>query len=206
MKQKYRSFKSIIIPNKKLNIFVVTMFVLGLTTGSIYASIINYNAKLEVINKVKTFITNINNNSLNSITVLKNSLNINLIYTILIIILGLTIIGIILNIILLYLKGFILGFTLSSFIITYKYPGIILSCLYLIFGSLINIISIILITIYSINTSFYLIKLIIKNNNQNKRVFKNYLIIAVICILISIISSLTETYILPAMIKLIINF
>ena len=205
LKNKYRNLKSIIIPNKKLNIFIISILVLGLITGSLFASMINNNDKIQVINKVKEFITNINNNSLNSLTVLKNTININLIYILLIIILGLTIIGIFISIIILYLKGFILGFTLSSFIITYKYRGLILSALYLIFGELLNIIIIILITIYSIKTSTYLIKLILKNNNYNKNIFRDFLIISIICIVLSIISSLIETFILPVLIKLVIK-
>ena len=205
LKNKYRNLKSIIIPNKKLNIFIISILVLGLITGSLFASMINNNDKIQVINKVKEFITNINNNSLNSLTVLKNTININLIYILLIIILGLTIIGIFISIIILYLKGFILGFTLSSFIITYKYRGLILSALYLIFGELLNIIIIILITIYSIKTSTYLIKLILKNNNYNKNIFRDFLIISIICIVLSIISSLIETFILPGLIKLVIK-
>ena len=109
LKNKYRNLKSIIIPNKKLNIFIISILVLGLITGSLFASMINNNDKIQVINKVKEFITNINNNSLNSLTVLKNTININLIYILLIIILGLTIIGIFISIIILYLKGFILN-------------------------------------------------------------------------------------------------
>ena len=46
-------------------------------------------------------------------------------------ILGMTIIGVLFNIFILYLKGFIFGFSLSAFIITYSYKGIILSILYI---------------------------------------------------------------------------
>ena len=46
LKNKYRNLKSIIIPNKKLNIFIISILVLGLITGSLFASMINNNDKI----------------------------------------------------------------------------------------------------------------------------------------------------------------
>ena len=106
----------------------------------------------------------------------------------------------------LFIKSFIIGFSLSSFIITYKYKGIILSTLYLIFGQLLNIVTIIILTIYSILFTKKLLDTIFKNNNKDmKKTLKNYLIILLIAIIISTISSLCESFLLPPLIKLIIK-
>ena len=207
MIKKYRNIKSIILPNKKINIFVICILFLGLIAGSVFASIINYNDKTMVVEKIKLFIENINNNSVNSILAFKNSISINLLYVAIIWLLGIALIGIIFSVIFLFIKSFIFGFSIASFIIAYSFKGILLSFLYLIFGQLLNIIVILILTIYSTMFSYNLILLIFKNNNSIniKRFLKNYLLILGIIIPISIISSLSEAFILPSFLKLIIK-
>ena len=118
-----------------------------------------------------------------------------------------TIIGIVINIFLLYLKGFIFGFSLSAFILTYNYKGIILSILYTIFGQLLNLIVVMILTIYSIMFTSNFIKQIIKSkqNINIPKYFKNYSLIFLITIIISLISSISETFIFPTLIKIIIK-
>ena len=204
--KKYHNIKSIILPSKKINIFAICILFIGITFGAIFANIIGMNDRILVIDKIKLFISNINTNSLNSILVLKNTAIINLIYIILIWLLGLSLVGIILNIGLLFIKSFIFGFSIAAFIITYSYKGIILSLLYLIFGELINVFIISVLTIYSIMLSYQLFLMILKNNNVNiRKLIKNYILILIFSIIISIISSLSLSLLLPALIKLIIR-
>ena len=207
MIKKYNNIKNIILPNKKINIFVISILFLGLITGALFSNMINTNDKTLVIEKIQLFINNINTNELNNIIAFKNSLITNTIYIAIIWILGMTLIGIIFNILILFIKSFIFGFTIASFIITYSYKGIILSTLYLLFGQLLNIIILIIITIYSIMFTSKLIKQILNNkeNNNLLKFLKNYIIILITSLTISIISSLSEAFLLPTLIKLIIK-
>ncbi len=206
MMNKINSIKRIIFPNKKINIFVLCMLLFGVVAGAIFVNIIGLNDKNLVLDKIKLFIDNINKGSLDSIKLLKNSLSINFIYVLIIWVLGLTMVGLVFNILLLFLKGFIFSFSIGSFILTYGYKGIILSFIYLIFGQLLNIIVIITITIYSIMFGFELLKVIFKDNNGLiKKNIKNYLIIIAISIVLCIISALCEAFILPSLIKLVIK-
>lgn len=207
MLKKYRSIKSILFPSKKLNIFILSIIILGITLGSIFSTIITQNDQNLIIEKIKLFITNINNNSLNTIISFKNSISINLIYIFIIWILGMTLIGIPINTFLLFIKNFILGFSLSSFILTYNYKGIILSSIYLIFGEILTIIILSILTIYSIIFSSKLLKHIFKNNTPSEipKYLKNYSLIFVISIILSLISSISESFLVPTLIKLIIN-
>ena len=207
MIKKYSNIKSIILPNKKTNIFVMCILFLGVITGAVFSGIIGLNDKTLVIDKIHLFIDNINNNSINSILAFKNSISINLIYVFIIWFLGMAILGIVFNVLILFIKGFVFGFSIAAFIITYSYKGIIISFLYLLFGQLLNIVVLLVLTIYSIMFSYQLISLIFKNNNNfNTRKFlKNYAIILVFSIIMSIISSLSEAFLLPSLIKLIIK-
>lgn len=207
MLKKYRSIKSILFPSKKLNIFILSIIILGIILGSIFSTIITQNDQNLVIEKIKLFITNISDNSLNTITSFKNSISINLIYIIIIWILGMTLIGIPINTFLLFIKNFILGFSLSSFILTYSYKGLILSSIYLIFGELLTIITLSILTTYSIIFSSKLLKHIFKSNTPNEipKYLKNYSLIFVISIILCLVSSISESFLVPTLVKLIIK-
>ena len=207
MIKKFNNIKSIIFPSKKINYTVIAILLLGVISGSIFSTIIDLNDQKLVTDKIQLFITNINTQSINSILAFKNSIITNLLYSSIIWILGMTIIGVLFNIFILYLKGFIFGFSLSSFIITYNYKGIILSVLYTIFGQLLNIIVIMILTIYSIMFTYNLLKQIIKSkqNITIQKNFKNYTLIFLITILISLTSSISEAFLFPTLIKIIIK-
>ena len=207
MINKYTRIKNIIFPSKKINFTVITILFLGVISGAIFSNTIDLNDKKLVIDKIQLFTSNINTQSINTIESFKNSILTNLTYSIIIWILGMTIIGIIINIFLLYLKGFIFGFTLSAFILTYSYKGIILSVLYTLFGQLLNLIVIIILSIYSIMFTYNFIKQIIKSkyNLNIPKYFKNYSLIFLITIIISLISSVSESFIFPTLIKIIIK-
>ena len=206
MINKYNNIINIIFPSKKINIFVITILFLGVISGAIFSNIIDLNDKKIVLDKIQIFISNIDNQSINSIIAFKNSIITNLTYSTIIWILGMTIIGIIINIFLLYLKGFIFGFSLSAFILTYSYKGIILSILYTLFGQLLNLIVIMILTIYSIMFTVNYIKQIRSKQNLNlPKFFKNYTLIFVITLIITLISSISEAFLFPTLIKIIIK-
>ena len=204
---KLNKIKSIIFPSKKINFFVITIVFLGVISGAIFSTIIDLNDKKLVIDKIELFISNINSQNINSLLAFKNSIATNLSYSLIIWILGMTIIGIIFNIFLLYIKGFIFGFSLSAFIITYSYKGIILSVLYTLFGQLLNLVVIMILSIYGIMFTINLLKQITKSkHNLNiPKFFKNYALIFLITIIISLISSISEAFLFPALVKIIIK-
>lgn len=207
MINKFNKIKSIIFPSKKINFFIITVLFLGVISGAIFMNIIDLNDRKLVIEKIQLFISNIDKQNINSLLVFKNSILTNLSYSLIIFILGLTVVGVIINIFLLYIKGFIFGFSLASFIVTYEYKGILLSILYTLFGQLLNIIVISILSIYGFMFTINLFKQIIKNKHNINifRFFKNYLLIFSITIILSLISSLCEAFIFPTFVKIIIK-
>ena len=107
MKNKFNNISSTIFPNTKINIFVIIILFLGITSGAIFSNIIELNDRKLVLDKIQTLISNIDNQSINSLIAFKNSIITNLSYSLIIWILGLTIIGILINIFLLYYYKFI---------------------------------------------------------------------------------------------------
>ncbi len=207
MNKKLNSGLALILPNKKLNLFVIFIVVLGIISGSLFLMVLNENDKSEVINEISTFMANINTNNINNLNSFKNSLIEGMILIILSWILGMSIIGVIFNIFFIYMKSFTIGFSISSFILVYKYKGILSSLIYVIPSQLINILIILILGVYTLLFSKYLFKMIfLKDKTVNLgKFFKKYVLVFGICIILCVISSLCEAYLLPSLLKVIIK-
>ncbi len=195
----------IILPSKKINFFVVTVLVLGLISGSIFLITLNSTDKAKTILQIQTFFNNISKNNINNGQALRNSLIINYTFIGVIWILGLTIIGVLFNIFLNYIKGFIIGFSISSIIATYKTKGLLAALLYVFPSQVFNVIIISVLTIYSIMFSSNLLKVVTSKKNNNKLMLKKYTVILIFSIILSFISSLAEVYLFPNILKIIIS-
>ena len=207
MNKKLNRGLALILPNKKVNLFVIFIVILGIISGSLFLMVLNDNDKSEVINEISTFMTNINTNNINNLNSFKNSLIEGMILIILSWILGMSIIGVIFNIFFIYMKSFIIGFSISSFILVYKYKGILSSLIYVIPSQLINILIILILGVYTLLFSKYLFKMIfLKDKTVNLgKFFKKYVLVFGICILLCLVSSLCEAYLLPSLLKVMIK-
>ena len=207
MNKKLNSGLALILPNKKVNLFVIFIVILGIISGSLFLMVLNENDKSEVINEISTFMANINTNNINNLNSFKNSLIEGMILIILSWILGMSIIGVIFNIFFIYMKSFTIGFSISSFILVYKYKGILSSLVYTIPSQLINILIILILGVYTLLFSKYLFKMIfLKGKTVNLgKFFKKYVLVFGICIILCVISSLCEAYLLPSLLKVMIK-
>ena len=207
MNKKLNSGLALILPNKKVNLFVIFIVILGIISGSLFLMVLNDNDKSEVINEISTFMTNINTNNINNLNSFKNSLIEGMILIILSWILGMSIIGVIFNIFFIYMKSFTIGFSISSFILVYKYKGILSSLVYTIPSQLINILIILILGVYTLLFSMSLFKMIfLKDKTVNLgKFFKKYVLVFGICIILCVISALCEAYLLPSLLKVMIK-
>ena len=206
MNKKRTKLSDIILPNKKINFFVIIILTLGIISGSIFLITLNSTDKSNTILQIQSFFSNISNNSINNGQAMRNSLIINYVFIGVIWVLGLSIIGVLFNIFLTYIKGFIVGFSVSSIIVTYGYKGILASLLYVFPCQVFNVMVIGVLTIYSIMFSGNLLKIIVSKKNTNNRIiFKRYVVILVFSIIISFISSVLEVYLFPNLLKIIIS-
>lgn len=207
MKNRFSKIFSILFPGKKTNLFVLLVVILGIISGSIFLIVLKDSDKELIINKIKTFIDNINSNNINNLDAFKNAIIENGIYILLIWLLGFSVIGIIFNVFLIYLKGFITGFSISSLILVYRYKGILASLLYVFPSVIINLFVTTILGIYSFTFTILLIKSIFNKSNSIliKNYIKKYFLIFIFSIILIIISSLAEAFIFPSLIKVIIK-
>lgn len=206
MKNRIEQAFKYLFPYKKINFFIICLFLLGIIAGSIFINIININDKNEVILQINSFIQNINNNSLNFSLCFKNCFLFNFCLLTIEFIFGMTLILPFINVLLLFFYSFIIGFNLASFILTFGIKGIVLSTFYISIGKVLNLLTIFIITIYSIIFSLRLWEFVFKNKNINvKKNFKAYIIIYFTLIIICFISSILEIFLFPNAIRVVIK-
>ena len=206
MNMKKTKLSDIILPSKKINYFVVTILLFGVISGSIFLVILDSGDKSGTVLQIQTFISNLSNNKVDGGLALRSSLIINYIFVGLIWGLGLSIIGIIFNIFLTYIKGFVVGFSVASIFATYNYKGILMALLYLFPHQILNVIVVCVLTIYSIMFYLNLLEIIVtKKVKKNYNMLKRYVVILLFSIIISFISSILEVYLFPNLLKIIID-
>ena len=192
--------------DKKYVLFSIIIVVLGLITGSLFIVILNKTDKTLVIEYIQKFIEDIKNNNFNFIDTLKNTIIINYLLVIIITILGFTFFLSFSNILILFYKAFVIGFSLSSFILTYKIKGILLSIVYIFPHLIINILLISILTAYMLKLSHNMIKYIINKKELNMRTYFNkYLYILILFIILFTITSLYESFVVPHILKWLTN-
>ena len=197
---------NIVFPNKGINLFVYSIVIFGVISGSLFLILSSETDKTTVIEQITTFFSNVGSNAMNSGLAFKNSLIINYIFVFVIWIFGFSIIGIIINIFLAYFKGFLVGVAISSIFLTYSYKGFIAGILYILSSQLLNIIVVSIISIYSIMFTKHLFRVITsKNAISSRKILKKYSIILLFCIIVSLISSVMEVYLFPNLLKLVIS-
>ena len=192
--------------DKRYVLFCLVLVIVGIIAGSLFIIILNNSDKSLVIEYIESFIDNIKNNDFNYIDTLKNTLIINYLVIFIISIIGFTYFLIPINILLLFYKSFIIGFSLSSFILTYKIKGLLLSIIYIFPHLIINILLFSLLIAFTLKLSLKMINYIIKKKEVNMRLYFNkYLYTSIFIIIIITITSLYESFVAPYLLKLIVN-
>jgi len=187
--------------NKKLLIFLLTISIIAFISGILLAILLNKDDKTSILSSINEYI-NLCNSKL-SYSYLKNSFINCFIFIIIIYLLGFSIIGIPIIILLIFYKVFSFSFSIGTFLINYKFKGLLFTFAY-IPHNIIYLISLILLSIYSINLSIKLVKSIILKQSINfNNISSKYFYIFKINFIIVILYTLYDFYILPFLVKLI---
>lgn len=190
------------IKARKILSIMTIITIISLILGTLFISILSKDNKELITSNVIDFFAAIKSNNLNYNQILVKSLTNNLLLNIIIWLLGISIIGIPIVIILLFIKSFILSFTFTSIIYTYKYKGIISAIIYVI-PHIINLLLSFVLIYYSITFSKSLFNYLFKKKECNRKELVNrYLKLLIISTFLFIISSIIETYIIPILIRL----
>ena len=190
---------------KKIYIFLIIVMILGLISGIIYAVILNQNDHKIVTESLNSFFLSIKENNIDYKSALINSLVGNITFTTFIFLLGISIIGIPIIILSLFLKTFIFGFSISSIIYTYHLNGILKAITYTLPHQLITILMSLFLGFYALYFGIKLFKYLFRGKDINLRhSMKRYLQVYLTVLIINTLCSFIEVFLSPALIKLVV--
>lgn len=192
MKEKIKKVKL-----KKVPLVILIITIISLILGILFLAVISKSNKELVTQTLNNFFKNISQKKFNTNIALFNSLSNNIIIDLTIWLLGISIIGIPIIILILSTKSFVLGFSISSIIYNYGLKGIILTLIYII-PHTINLLVTILLSYYSINFSIMLFNLLFRKKEYSKKSMVNrYIRILVFATIAYLTSSVIEAYVVP---------
>ncbi len=201
--KKIPSIKMHIENQKKMYLFLTILLAIGIFLGIGFAFIINDVDKVLVKDQLNAFFGLIKNGPISYKDGLINSLLTNLLYLFGVWFLGISIIGLVFVLILLFMKGFIVGFSIGSILLNYKFKGLLGIITYLFPHQILNLAVSILLSFYAICFSIKLFNYLFLQQNINfKKIMNRYVKILLLCLISFIIISLIETFISPLIIKL----
>ena len=197
-------FNNIKFNSKSLFIFLISFSIVTLILGIVFYYLISSQDKETVNNIVK------NNfqikNSYDYVKLLKESILENIYNTVIIWVLGLSIIGVIGGIFLYFCEMFSIGFTISSIISTYKTKGILGILIYLVPSKILYVLVLFLLTYFSIKISYKIIKLLFTKEEINiKKDMNKYFKVLLFSSIVMVCVSMLEVFIDPILIKFFTN-
>jgi stage II sporulation protein M len=171
--------------------------------GSIFITILNETDKNSVLAQITSFFEQIKTGKIDYIGALKNSITSNLFYVVATWLLGISIIGIPIIIVMLFIKGFMIGFSIAAIIAKYKLIGVLGAFTYLFPHIILSIMVGFVISYYALGLSFNLLKAVVEKKSINfSEIINRYSFIMLVSIIMMVISSLIETFLSPYIIKL----
>lgn len=186
-------------------VVMIIILLIGVILGTMYINKTDLNQRQEISSYVNNFINDIQNGStIDSNKLLKTSIYNNLLITILLWISGLTVIGMPIVYLIISIKGFCLGYTVSAIIATLgPVQGLKLILSTMLLQNIIIIPSLIVLAVSGIK----LYKAIMKDKRREniKIEILRYTIIAVIVSIINIIGALIETYVSTNIFKIMFS-
>lgn len=204
MNNKLYAAKNSIIKQKKLYRIIITLMIFGIISGILFIFFISKESKTKALVSIKNFFDLMNTSTgVNYGKSLLNTLVNNIGYVLLIWLLGISIIGLPITIVLAFMKSFIVGFSISSIISCYKAKGILGAFLYVFPHQIIILFIYLLLSFYSISFSIKLFKsLFLKQTINFRVVMQKYIKILLISLIGIIVVSLYEVFISTYFIKL----
>lgn len=204
MKFNIKKTKNNILKQKKLYLFLIGLMLTGLIAGILFWFVISKEDKLLVTKNLTDFFSCIKEgNSINYGASLLNSVVTSLIYVVLIWLLGISIIGLPIILVMMAIKSFIVGFSIVGIISSYGLKGIVGAFVYVFPHQIVFLLLLILLGFYASAFCIKLFKyLFLKQMINFKEAMRKYLKILGISCLSVLVISLFETFISTYFIKL----
>jgi len=194
--------------NLGLYFIVLIFFAVGIAAGAFTVRALDDVQKQSLINYLEGFFQLLTSQEVDNLAVLRQSISNNIQTIFIIWILGITIIGIPVTLLVIGVRGFIIGFTVGFLIDGLGLRGLFFAVVAILPHNLIIIPCIIGVSVLSISFSTMIIKdkLAKRWTSNYWQKFFSYSLLVVILFIVSAAGSLVEAYIIPVFIKLITSY
>lgn len=190
--------------DKKIVVINVALLLLGILAGVIFLVFTSGVDKLIIKNEIVEFFDILEDNSVNFSNVLISFKN-NLVYITIIAVASIIYIFTPLVLFINFYKGMLIGFLISSVIMTFKFKGVLYSILIIFPHHIIMALLIIIFSSIMLHFSYKLARGTYKNESINLKTFIKKVGILYLCALvICFVSSILEIYLCPIFLKLFI--
>lgn len=191
--------------DKRIIKTLVIVFALGFIGGILFLILTNKLDKLIIKNEIEEYFNLFKDNKIVGLDNLINSFKNNITYITIILVSNIVFVLCPLTYFVNFYKGFLIGFLMSSIILTFKFKGIFYSLLVLIPHQLLMNLLIIIYSSIMIKFAFKLFNAYKNKENINIRLFtEKILILFMVALFITLISSLLEIYLNSIIMRLVI--
>lgn len=185
--------------HSSIYLFVTILFLMGIVFGAIVVNSLSFSQKEDLFYYLSQFFGQVaDQQSASGRELFFQSLFHNAKLVFFIFILGISIIGVPIILVILFIKGVVIGFTVGFLVYKLSWEGFLLSFVSVLPQNLITVPVLIMMSVMAIILSFKLVKRQFKNNHQPVGpMFSGYILtfIAAICLLVG--SAATEAFISP---------
>ncbi|MCR8642379.1 stage II sporulation protein M [Paenibacillus sp. N1-5-1-14] len=198
------TWKSYLKEHLSLYIFVGVLFVMGIVFGTVTVNALSLEQKQEMMNYLSSFFNSINDGSLNleGQNVFISVLTMHLKWIVLIWVLGLSIVGIPLLLILDFLKGVMIGFTVGYLAGQLSWKGILFALVSVAPQNMIVVPMLIVCSVSAISFAIYMVKnrLLTSRGNVMQPLMKFTSIAVTSCLIVTLVS-LYEGFVSPYLMR-----
>jgi len=184
--------------------FVILFFMIGVSSGVFTTKSLTQGENRELINYLENFLKVYDFNTIDRLALLKRSLINNLQTGVILWILGVTVVGIPLILLVITFRGFIIGFTVGFLLKEMGIRGLIFSIISILPQNVLIIPGTIIVGVIAISFSVMLIKNKFKKTNRYNNVFSQFLLYSTIIAsiyLFIILGCFIEAYVSPLFLK-----
>lgn len=193
--------------NIGLYILLTLFFIAGIISGSIAVNMISDSQLKNALNYFNGFIANVNNIDINPTTIFYISASNNLKLALVIVLFGLTIIGVPFILALIFFRGFILGFTVGFIINQLGAGGVFFAFLSILPQNFIIIPSILSLGVTGVAFSMSILKIRRKVATDNySQLLGSYILLNCVFSIMLVLGGLIEGYISPVFIKVMTQY
>lgn len=204
MKEKLDKLKQYFVMSRKINRFLMILFVIALICGSFYLLFLSDADKTLIKDYMAQYFQNLN--KVNSVETFFTMAISNIVSLTTIWLLGISVIGVPILLFFFFSKSFILGLTISSFLLSKGFQGVFYAFVYLFPYQIVHILIYLFLLNYALSLSLKFIESFCKKKEINfKVIMKKYCIVLFFSLFLMVLINVFEAFLMPKLLLWVLS-